>query len=383
MTKHYSEEDIEQLEQELAALRLEVSLLRNEEQVFQQIVSASPEPIWIQVGGRIIYANPAAGHMLGCAPEQLIGQWMQSLVAEGFEALVQQKVHTLTHERVPIELIELQFVRSDDAIIDVEARGTPIRYFDKEANLILLRDITERKRAERERETLIEELNAFAHTVAHDIKHPLSLIVGLATFLEEEYTTIDNNTMDEIIYAMVQHGYALTNLVDELLLLAQVRQDDITFERVDMGRVVESMLYQVEHQIRGHDAQVTVMEGWPACIGYPSWLKQVWINYVSNAIKYGGEPPVIKIGYTREGNGYVTYWVQDHGDGLTEQQQKRLFQEFSQVGQDRSKGHGLGLSIVKRIIERLNGQVGVDSIPGKGSRFWFQLIEATEQEWEK
>jgi signal transduction histidine kinase len=115
-------------------------------------------------------------------------------------------------------------------------------------------------------------------------------------------------------------------------------------------------------------------------VGYGPWIEEVWYNYILNGVKYGGSPPRLELGYDTApgaaGIGFVRFWVHDNGSGLTVDPDQ-LFKPMvrgSNVG-GRS-GHGLGLSIVKRIVERLQGHVGVDSTPGEGSRFYFTLPAA-------
>ena len=99
------------------------------------------------------------------------------------------------------------------------------------------------------------------------------------------------------------------------------------------------------------------------------------MNYLSNALKYGGEEPQIELGATPEATGMVRFWIRDHGKGLTPEEQAQLFVPFRRLGKKGAEGHGLGLSIVQRIVEKLGGEVGVDSegLPGRGSTFRFTL----------
>jgi len=101
----------------------------------------------------------------------------------------------------------------------------------------------------------------------------------------------------------------------------------------------------------------------------------VWVNYIANAIKYGGSPPCIELGATPEDKGQVRFWIRDNGHGLNKKAQARLFTAFTRLDETKSQGHGLGLSIVKRIVEKLGGEVAVESagIPGQGSIFSFTL----------
>ena len=109
-------------------------------------------------------------------------------------------------------------------------------------------------------------------------------------------------------------------------------------------------------------------------MGCPSLLEEVWINYISNALKYGGDPPIVELGATEQENS-IQFWVKDNGKGLNTDETKDLFKEFSQLESRKgnTKGHGLGLSIVKRIATKLEGTVWVESEEGVGSTFYFTL----------
>jgi two-component system, sensor histidine kinase and response regulator len=102
-------------------------------------------------------------------------------------------------------------------------------------------------------------------------------------------------------------------------------------------------------------------------------VAEVWANYLSNAIKYGGDPPRAELGADLPADGRVRFWVRDNGPGLSPEDQARLFAPFERLHQVRAQGHGLGLSIVRRIVEKLGGEVGVESAVGQGSTFWFTL----------
>jgi len=113
-------------------------------------------------------------------------------------------------------------------------------------------------------------------------------------------------------------------------------------------------------------------------LGYAPWVEEVWMNYLSNAIKYGGAPPRIEIGATPGSDNWVRFWIKDNGKGLTAAQQARLFVPFTRLEQGAATGHGLGLAIVKRIVEGMNGVVEVESEKGRGSVFSFSLPAVEE-----
>lgn len=240
-----------------------------------------------------------------------------------------------------------------------------------------LRYSVERYRIEQERKALIADLKAFAHTVAHDLKGPLTSLSFAGEFLTtafrpegEPLSTAEVEEYGELIGRKVK---VMSNIIEELLLLASVRQQDVDAAPVDMSVTFENALQRLDHLIEEYGAEIMAPESWPMALGYGPWLEEVWANYLSNAVKYGGEPPLVKVGASSEQEGKVCYWVRDDGEGLSPAAQEQLFTPFTRLGQTRVTGHGLGLSIVQRIVEKLGGQVGVESRPGEGSTFSFTL----------
>jgi signal transduction histidine kinase len=140
-----------------------------------------------------------------------------------------------------------------------------------------------------------------------------------------------------------------------------------------MRAIVQAALYHLQHQIQQSQATIHLPETWPHTHGYAPWIEEVWINYLSNAFKYGGNPPIITIEVEQIGGNSVRFWVQDNGPGIPADQQDQLFTPFTRLRPSKIQGHGLGLSIVQRIVSKLGGQVGVESQPNQGSRFFFTL----------
>lgn len=224
------------------------------------------------------------------------------------------------------------------------------------------------------REQLIDDLNAFAHMVAHDLKNPLQNLNLSAYYLSKKLKDADPQ-IKEAIEAVQHTGKKMNRIVEELLVLASVRQQEVIPEVLDMGRIVEEARSRISSMIVEYNARISVPTKWPKALGYAPWIEEVWDNYLSNAIKYGGRPPILELGADRIDGGFICFWVKDNGDGIPEQEQEWLFGAFSSVSTVKRMGHGLGLSIVKRIVEKLGGEVTVESSgePGQGSIFSFSL----------
>ena len=224
-----------------------------------------------------------------------------------------------------------------------------------------------------------EELDAFAHTVAHDIKGPVSVIVSYAEMLTTEQAAIPEKMRDEFLQTLQQGARRVARIVDELLLLASVRKmAELGVGPLDMGQVVEEACQRMAFMIAQYQAEIVLPPAWPQAVGYGPWVVEVWANYISNGLKYGGQPPRLELGADLLGNAQVRFWVRDNGDGIPPEEQAGLFVPFTRISQIRAEGQGLGLSIVRRIVERLNGEVGVESegLPGRGSLFYFTLPAA-------
>jgi len=231
------------------------------------------------------------------------------------------------------------------------------------------------------------ELDAFAHTVAHDLKNPVSTIVGYADVLNRNYTTLPEATSERFLTVIARNGRKLGTIIDELLLLASVREmAEIEIHPLEMGHVVAEARGRLLHMIEDSGGEIVMPDRWPVALGYAPWVEAVWTNYINNALKYGGQPPRVELGARTQEDGWVRFWVRDNGPGLTPEDQERLFTPFERLHQIRIAGQGLGLSIVRRIMEKLGGQVGVESdgVPGQGSTFYFTLpavvVEGTQGE---
>ena len=220
-----------------------------------------------------------------------------------------------------------------------------------------------------------EDLNAFAHTVAHDLKTPLGVITGYAAVLVEDPSTelgLDEE-VQRCLQAIERSGRKMSNIIGELLLLAEIPRTEVQAVPLDMALVVDEAWQRLAHMVEESQAEIIRPDTWPVVLGHGPWVEEVWVNYLSNGIKYGGQPPRLKLGATVQEDGMVCFWVRDNGPGISSEDQPRLFAPYTQLDLVRATGHGLGLSIVRRIVEKLGGQVGVESEVGQGSKFTFTL----------
>jgi signal transduction histidine kinase len=250
-----------------------------------------------------------------------------------------------------------------------------------QAEISRLRNVELQRQIEA-RELLIADLEAFSHMVAHDLRNPLASVmmsIGMIDELKSNQLGEDGREFLRIARNMADR---MGVIIRELLVLASVRQKDVTLVVINMAEITEDALDVLAYQIDQASAEITLPKKWPKVFGYPAWIEEIWVNYISNGLKYGGKPPKIELGYTRLEGGRVRFWVRDNGDGLTQAEQAKLFAKFSRLNRNDLPGYGLGLTIVQRIASKLDGEVGVESdgIPGQGSTFYFTLPGMIELE---
>lgn len=322
-------------------------------QVFRSVNSGI---IIIDERNRVLDLNPVAEKILSRTSRQIVGKSLPEVCPE--------IAGILASSRNPTGMMELQCGK-DRKVHSVTI--SPLRNAGgrSQGGIVMLYEITELRNA-------LDEIDTFAHTVAHDLKTPLSLLAGFSDLLTSERLT--DSERAEAIEVIRVYSNKMMSIVDELLTLASVRrQQNVKLETLDMAPIVKSALLRLERMAQERKGKIFQPEQWPLSVGYAPWVEEVWVNYLSNALKYGGQSPVIYLG-GEEQKGFIKFWVKDSGPGLRKEDQDKLFKEFSRLAQEEDEaGHGLGLFIVGRILAKLGGSAGVESEPGSGSKFYFML----------
>jgi signal transduction histidine kinase/DNA-binding response OmpR family regulator len=225
-----------------------------------------------------------------------------------------------------------------------------------------------------------QELDAFSHMVAHDLRSPLQIVLGYAHLFATEYADSLNPDVAFGLEEIANYAQKMEEMVSNLLLLARLRHiDDIEVEAVDAEPVVRAAVGRFQERVESRGIDVRIGDDLPPALANAIWLEEVFANLVENAVKYIGSQtlePCVSITGSRTAD-RVRYQVEDNGIGIAPEKQEQLFAMFSrvheQVHEDLADGLGLGLSIVHRIVTRLDGRLGVESEPGQGSVFWFDL----------
>ena len=371
-------------------LTLSEQKLRQQTEILQAILQSMAEGVVVaDETGQYLLFNAAAEQILG--PKTIGTPFAELAEAYPFYGPDQQTMFAL--EQNPLwRAVQGEQVRGmelwlrprtdtgDRWLLCNAAPLAPAVNEGKRTGVTVFSDITSLKKAqhalENHADLLVEqneELNAFAHTVAHDLKNPLSQVMGFVELLEFELAPAENSTTYMLLTQVTRGVHKMNSIIDELLLLASVREENVVLEPIAMGEIVQEVLFRLDAKIHEVQSELIVPEHWPLAIGYAPWLEEVWANYLSNALKYGGHPARIELGATPQTDQMIRFWVRDNGLGVSEEQKQQLFNRFTRLDRSRATGHGLGLSIVRRIVEKLGGQVYVESVLGQGSTFGFTL----------
>lgn len=223
-------------------------------------------------------------------------------------------------------------------------------------------------------QTRNRHLEDYVDMVAHDLKEPL-VVMAFTSNLITNIPDLSGEKLKEYLRQMGQTADEMKRIINNLKHFCEVSEAEAPFDPVHMAEVVANVQGRLSHLIREQQAQVVIPEDWPTAIGYGPWIEEVWANYLSNALKYGGRPPYVELGASSRTEGVVHFWVRDNGPGIPSAVRTHLFTAFNHVGRIQHLEHGLGLSIVLQIVEKMGGQVGVESEPGTGSLFYFTLPE--------
>jgi signal transduction histidine kinase len=269
---------------------------------------------------------------------------------------------------------------------EVNARFAQI---DQEAlYLVTVRDISERKKAETEREEFIfelenrnAELERFTYTVSHDLKSPLVTINGFLGYLEKDASSGNMERLQKDVQRIQEAVGKMRRLLDELLELSRIGRLVNAPEMIPFADLVQDALNIVRGQLKERGIKVIIQPNLPAVFGDRQRLTEVLQNLIDNAAKFmGGEQePQIEIGQRGEEDGKPVLFVKDNGIGIAPKYHEQVFGLFNKLNPD-IEGTGIGLAIVKRIIEVHGSRIWVESEGGKGTTFYFNLPGPSQAE---
>jgi signal transduction histidine kinase len=245
-------------------------------------------------------------------------------------------------------------------------------------NVYVYNELEERvKQRTKQLEAANNELQSFAHSVAHDLRAPLRAANGYMLMLKEDHA--DKLADSEVQRLMEAAGDRLgdaNSLIQALLAFSQMGQRSLSTTTLSMNTILQQVCSDIINTEPNRTIDIT-LPVLATAEGDPVLIKQVWINLLNNAVKYSATRPVtkIEIGCEEKAN-EVVYYVRDNGTGFDMRYYDKLFAVLQRLHGEEYKGHGIGLSLVQRILEKHGGKIWAESQPDEGATFWFTLPKA-------
>ena len=228
--------------------------------------------------------------------------------------------------------------------------------------------------ANRELKTANGELEAFAYSVAHDLGAPLRAIQSLGRIVVDDYAAQLPSEAQGFMTQILTSAERMKRMMDDLLRLSRISQSQLSKQKIELSTLVKDVLADLRGEYESRSVEVRLGQ-LPDCVGDAALLKQVFVNLLSNAFKFtrGKPQAVVEIGYEEQGDKKV-YFVRDNGAGFDMKNAPKLFGVFQRLhGEKEFEGTGVGLSIVRRIVERHDGRIWADAMAGQGATFYFTL----------
>jgi PAS domain S-box-containing protein len=314
---------------------------------------------------------------------ELVGQPTEILVPMQFRRVHPGHVDTFfaaPDTRAMAAGRELVGRRRDGSEVAIEIGLTPLSTPGGIFTLASILDITERKLHEDELQRSNAELEQFAYIASHDLQEPLRMVASYTELLGQRYRGKLDDKADKYIFYAVDGAKRMQRLVADLLTYSRVGSQGRPLVAVDTNAVVSGVIDMMRPPIRKANARIEVAPQLPVVMADEVQLRQVFQNLIGNALKFrAAADPVIGIRAAQQGDQWL-FCVEDNGIGIDMQYAERIFQMFQRL-HERGKydGSGIGLTIVKRIIERHGGKVWIESKPGLGTSFFFSLHPAADR----
>jgi len=367
--------------------------LRESEEAYRTLIEVSMDAIFVNRGGKISYINTSGLKLFGAdSADKILGRSPFEFFHPDYHDLIKERISKMIVNHLPAGLIEEKIVQLDGTVVDVETTATPFMFQGDYSIQVILRDISERKKAEEaimllnedlekrvidrtsQLENAMKELEAFSYSVSHDLRAPLRAINGYSGLLREDYGTLLDEEGRRLCARIASNAEHMSQLIDDLLDFSRVNRTELSRSEINMKHIVDS-IYNELTASSGRGQIRFILGDLPPAYGDPSTLKQVISNLISNAIKYSSksENPVIEAGHMRE-NGEIVYFIRDNGIGFDMKYINKLFGVFQRLNNSEEfEGNGVGLAIVQRVINRHGGRIWAEGIPGEGATFYFTL----------
>ncbi|RAV99241.1 PAS domain S-box protein [Pseudochryseolinea flava] len=355
-------------------LQKKIIQLQESEEKFYKAFHASSAGITITKLSDSTYAdvNDAFLNMIGYSREEVINHSAADL-ALVVDMKHREYVLAQVREKGAVKQAEMTVRRKSGELIHVLSSIETITHNSERYAINIIYDITERKRAQEKLEAVNKELESFSYSVSHDLRAPLRSIMGYAEILQLDFGDRFDDVMKSHLNRITNSAKKMGRLIDDLLEFSRVGKLEIVKSSVETTKVVEKNIadFGLTHSTK---PKFIIHELHPSFADF-SMINQVWFNLISNAVKYSAkkEDPIIEIGSYRT-NDEVVFFIKDNGAGFNMEFAGKLFGVFQRLHRAADfEGTGVGLALVKRIIDKHDGRIWASATVHNGATFYFAL----------
>ncbi|MCC6639981.1 MAG: PAS domain-containing protein [Deltaproteobacteria bacterium] len=353
--------------------------LRHTIEYLGAILDAAPEAVVaLDRGGYVTYANPAIERLLGFPAEEIVDKPVSAYVRSPgdlvrFATLLRPGAETFSED------IELR--RKDEAVVRVRVSGSSLVLPEgmHAGQVLVLHDVTERRRVEAELSRKNAELEHYVHAVSHDLRSPLVALLGFTRLLQQDYGDRLDDKARHFLDRIEQAGRTMETLANDLLELSRIGSRSERRALVDPLRVLSIVQSELKPRLEEYGVKLVLPPSSPLVLCDRTRLYQVFSNLLGNAVDHMGEVPSPRITVSIEETPTAhVISVADNGRGVDPAHHERIFEIFQSLGprRDGRRGTGVGLAIVRKIAETHGGRVWVESAPGDGTAFRLLLPRA-------
>lgn len=356
------------------------------------LVESAQDGIVIIQDGVYQFANPEWSRITGYTWKELSRITILDLVTPKFKGIVEENYRLRLSGKNPPHVYEAQIQSKNGTIKDVEVSAAIVPWQGRPATMAVLRDITERKRAEEaiknlneslerrveertgELQTAVAELESFSHAISHDLRAPLMIIENYADMLLESNPIKSDDTAKNRLNSMLTAGQRMTKIIDALLALSRSTRSEMLIEPVNLSLIAKEIAKQLHSEQPERNVDFVIADNLLAT-GDERLLRIVLENLLRNAWKFTSHHPTARIEFgVMSKGGKKPYFVRDDGAGFDMKFADRLFQAFGRLHpRSEFEGTGIGLATVKRIITRHGGRIWAEGTPNQGAIFYFTL----------
>jgi PAS domain S-box-containing protein len=390
----------EELVQEVSERKKVEEVLHKSERKFRAIFDQTFQFVGLmKTDGTLIEANKSSLALSGIEESEVMGKLFWECPWWTHSKEMQDKLRNAVNIAAKGGFVrfEATHLAKDGSIHYVDFSLKPIK--DESGSILFLipegRDITDRKNAEEQQKILLrdlmeskeileyqkkiledvnKELDDFTYIVSHDLKEPLRSIDAYSKFIVDDYKDKLGEEGKHYLERVRANTERMKKLIEDLLEISRLKKRGSTIEEIAAEELIDEVKMRLEYAIKQKNVEITIKDKLPKIFCDRVKLTEVFLNLISNAIKFNNKPkPIIEVGYSDKGTLHEFY-VKDNGIGIKEEYFDKIFEIFQRLGKREDvEGTGAGLTIVKKIIQLHKGEIWLESLPEGGSTFYFTV----------